>query len=320
MKYQIGTALVNGSEKVILFSQDTYLDLSLLFNWPVLKRAVALQDAEPPVSLMRMMEQWAYWRDKLPHMVAYFFAHPGEHGASIALQEEELQWLPPLLYPRKLICIGTNYTDHIAEMGGDPGRRPAHPYSFLKPPTTTLVGSGATIALPEHAQLIDWEAELAVVIGHRVRNVRGNAAMQAIAGYSVLNDVSVRDELRDWLANPSMSPIGIDWVVSKAPDGFAPMGPVITPAEFVADPQDLRLTLTVNGQIKQGSTTANMVFSVQEIVEHLATVMTLEPGDVIATGTPAGVGFARRPQEYLRSGDYMVVEVEGLGRLETYIQ
>lgn len=320
MNYQIGTALVHGSEKVVLFSQGTYLDLSMLFDWSALKNAVELQDASPPVSLMRMMEQWADWRDTLPRMVEYFFAHPEERGTSIVLREEELQWLPPLLYPRKLICIGTNYTDHIAEMGGDPDMRPAHPYSFLKPPTTTLVGSGATIALPAYAQLIDWEAELAVVIGQRVRDVRGNAAMQAVAGYSVLNDVSARDELRDRLTNPSTSPIGIDWVVSKALDGFAPMGPLITPAEFVADPRNLRLTLAVNGQIKQDSTTANMVFSVQEIVEHLASVMTLEPGDVIATGTPAGVGFARKPQEFLRSGDRMVVEVEGLGRLETYVQ
>ncbi|MBA2284473.1 MAG: fumarylacetoacetate hydrolase family protein [Ktedonobacteraceae bacterium] len=318
MNYQIGTALVNGGEKIILFSQHAYLDFSLLFNWPVLKRAVAMQDVEPPTSLMHMMEQWAYWREKLPRMVEYFFAHPEESASSIALNEEELRWLPPLLYPRKLICIGTNYTDHIAEMGGG-GRRPAHPYSFLKPPTTTLVGSGTAITLPEHARLIDWEVELAVVIGQRVHNVRGNAAMQAVAGYSVLNDVSARDDLRDWLANPIMSPVGIDWVVSKALDGFAPMGPMITPAEFVADPQDLRLTLTVNGQIKQDSTTANMVFSVQEIIEHLSTVMTLEPGDVIATGTPAGVGFARKPQEFLQSGDSMVAEVEGLGRLETYV-
>lgn len=320
MNYQIGTALVKGSEKIILFSQNTCLDFSLLCNWPVLKRSVALQDVELPVSLMSMMEQWAYWKEKLPHIVEFFFAHVAEGRPTIVLREEELRWLPPLLYPRKLICIGTNYTDHIVEMGGDPGRRPPRPYSFLKPPTTTLVGSGATIILPEHAQLIDWEVELAVIIGQRVHNVRGDAAIQAIAGYSVLNDISSRDDLRDWLANPRMSPIGIDWVISKALDGFAPMGPMITPAEFVADPQDLRLTLSVNGQIKQNSTTANMVFSVQEIIEHLATVMTLEPGDVIATGTPAGVGFARKPQEFLRSGDTMVAEVEGLGRLETYVK
>jgi 2,4-diketo-3-deoxy-L-fuconate hydrolase len=306
LKYQIGTALVNGSEKVILHSQNTYFDLDTLFS-------------DPPDSLMAMMERWLYWSEKLSHLVETIFKHEGEDAQPAALHAEEIQWLPPLLYPRKLICIGTNYFDHIAEMGGS-GRAPTHPYSFFKPPTTTLVGSGAPVTLPKHAQLIDWEVELAVVIGQRVYDVRGDVAMQAIAGYSVLNDISSRDMLRDWLADPVMSAIGLDWVVSKAYDGFAPMGPLITPAEFVSDPQQLRITMTVNGQVKQDSSTANMVFSVREIVEHLAAIMTLEPGDVIATGTPAGVGFAKRPQEFLQPGDTMIAEVEGLGRLETHVK
>lgn len=126
-----------------------------------------------------------------------------------------------------------------------------------------------------------------------------------------MNDISARD----WIAEaPS---VGIDWVMQKAFDGFAPMGPLITPAEFVPDPQRLSIRLTVNGERKQDSTTANMLFSVQEIVEHLASIMTLEPGDVIATGTPAGVGYGRKPPEALKSGDTMIVEIEGLGRLET---
>ncbi|HZO76322.1 MAG TPA: fumarylacetoacetate hydrolase family protein [Ktedonobacteraceae bacterium] len=315
MKYQIGTALVNGSEKIIIASQNTYLDLSVLFNWPVLKRELVLQDAEPPVSLLRMMEQWAYWKEKLPQIIAYLFTHMGENRAHIALQEKELQWLPPLLYPRKLICVGTNYKDHIMEMGGGTGMAlPSHPYSFLKPPGTTLIGSGAPFTLPAYAAFTDYEAELAVIIGQKARNVRGDETLRLVAGYSVFNDLSVRD----WITKPS--PVGIDWVLSKAFDGSAPMGPLITPAEFVPDPQDLHITLSVNGQMKQDSTTANMVFSVREIIEHLSTIMTLEPGDVIATGTPAGVGYARKPQEPLRSGDVIVVEIEGLGRLETHVK
>lgn len=129
--------------------------------------------------------------------------------------------------------------------------------------------------------------------------------------YSLLNDVSARD----WIAEAP--PVGIDWVMQKAFDGFAPMGPLITPAAFVHDPQHLSMTLTVNGQVKQHSTTANMIFSVREIIEHLTSIMTLEPGDVIATGTPAGVGYAKKPPEYLRAGDTMIVEIEGLGQLET---
>ena len=173
--------------------------------------------------------------------------------------------------------------------------------------------TGTPLHLPEEAKQVDWEAELAVVIGQKARHVRGEEAMECIAGYSLLNDVSARD----WIAeSPSL---GIDWVMQKAFDGFAPMGPLITPATFVADPQKLSITLTVNGQIKQSSTTANMIFSIREILEHLTSIMTLEPGDVIATGTPAGVGHGKKPPEYLQAGDTMTVEIESLGQLETPI-
>jgi 2-keto-4-pentenoate hydratase/2-oxohepta-3-ene-1,7-dioic acid hydratase in catechol pathway len=173
----------------------------------------------------------------------------------------------------------------MAEMGVT--QLPRYPYSFLKPATTTLIGTHATLYLPEQSKMVDWEAELAVVIGRRARHVRGKAAMACIAGYSILNDISARD----WMAEaPS---VGINWVMQKAFDGFAPLGPLITPAQFVADPQKLGITLTVNGEIKQRSSTARMVFSVEEIIEHLASIMTLEPGDAIATGTPAGVGYCK---------------------------
>lgn len=148
------------------------------------------------------------------------------------------------------------------------------------------------------ARMVDWEVELAVVIARRVRHVRGTAALECIAGYSILNDISARD----WLANPSF--MGFDWVMHKGFDGFAPMGPFITPAAFVPDPQALTMKLTVNGQVKQNASTALMAFSVQEIIEHLAAIMTLEPGDVIATSTPMGVGYGRRPQEFLQVGDH----------------
>ena len=215
------------------------------------------------------------------------------------------------MYPNKLICLGANYNDHNTEM--DNTKPLKFPYCFLKPPTTTLVGSGEIVHLPEYAKMIDWEVELAVVIGQKVRHVRGEAAMASIAGYSILNDISARD----WVPKEEHSYFGLDWVMSKDFDGAAPMGPFITPAEFVQAPQALTLTLAVNGQVKQHSNTASMVFSIQEIIEHLTTIMTLEPGDVIATGTPSGVGYGRKPPEFLRPGDRMVAEIEGLGRLET---
>jgi 2-keto-4-pentenoate hydratase/2-oxohepta-3-ene-1,7-dioic acid hydratase in catechol pathway len=314
LKYQIGTALVSGRATIVLYCQETYLDLHALLESSQVKQAFSLDRVDIPTSLMQMLEQWRYWKEQLPQIVEHVFAQGSANKLADRLDAAALRWLPPLMYPRKLICIGTNYWEHIAEMSGGTGKPPARPYSFFKPPTTTLIGSGTPFTLPEYARMIDWEVELAVVIGQRAYNVRGDAAMACIAGYSVFNDISARD----WNAQPTR--VGIDWVMGKAANGAAPMGPFITPVAFVEDPQNLRLTLTVNGQLKQNSSTTDMVFGVREIVEHLASIMTLEPGDVIATGTPAGVGYGRKPPELLKSGDYMIAEVEGLGRLETPVQ
>lgn len=311
MDYRIGSGVVSGKETVIVESRGSYVDLDELLNsGPEDGGDGNAGAARGGVSLMRMMDDWSYWGEKLPGLVEGAFRGtedrsgvPGEVGG------DEIGWLPPLMYPRKLICVGANYKDHLTEMGVTD--LPKYPYTFLKPATTTLLGSGQEIVLPRQAKMVDWEAELAVIIGRRARDVGGEAAMAAVAGYSVLNDVSARD----WIAQST--PMGVDWVMQKAFDGFSPMGPLITPARFVPDPQDLNIALRVNGETKQDSNTANMVFSVQEIIEHLAAIMTLEPGDVIATGTPAGVGYSAEPQQFLKPGDTMVVEIEGLGRLET---
>jgi len=313
MKYQIGSGLVSGKERIILHVQEKYVDLLAVLSDARLTEALSLYEAKP-ASLMQMMQHWPYWRAKLSAIVGYWFDSSDEVRQKSQLKADEIHWLPPLMYPNKLICLGANYRDHNAEM--DNTQAPKFPYCFLKPPTTTLVGSGETVFLPEYAKMIDWEVELAVVIGQKVRNVRGEAAMASIAGYSILNDISARD----WVSQEERSNLGLDWVMLKAFDGAAPMGPFITPAEFVQTPQAFSLTLTVNGQVKQHSNTASMIFSIQEIIEHLTTIMTLEPGDVIATGTPSGVGYGRKPPEFLRSGDRMVAEIEGLGRLETVMK
>jgi 2-keto-4-pentenoate hydratase/2-oxohepta-3-ene-1,7-dioic acid hydratase in catechol pathway len=308
-RYQLGTALLSGRERMVLSSNDRLFDLSTLLDQQPFRDSFALEGRKFPHSLLALIESWSYWKDQLPGLVAAQQEQQRTGTPFSHLEQEQITWLPPLLYPRKLICIGTNYQDHVAEMGV--AKLPRYPYSFLKPPTTTLIGSGQPLRLPEQARLVDWEAELAVVIGQRAHKVRGAEAMACIAGYSIFNDISARD----WIAEaPS---VGIDWVMQKAFDGFAPMGPFLTPATFVPDPQRLSIRLTVNGELKQDSTTANMIFSVQEIIEHLASMMTLEPGDVIATGTPAGVGFGKKPPEVLHPGDIMSVEIEDLGRLET---
>ncbi|MEO8908327.1 MAG: fumarylacetoacetate hydrolase family protein, partial [Microbacteriaceae bacterium] len=218
------------------------------------------------------------------------------------------RWLIPV-NPSKLVCIGTNYYDHLIEMGTP--TPPALPYSFLKPVSTGLTASGGRVILPPVSTMVDWEAELAVVISHAPDPAAD--IMSCIAGYTVLNDLSARDWIR------SKPEVGIDWVMMKAYDGFSPVGPLFTPAEFVADPQDLAIKLWVNGELKQDSNTSQMVFTIRAILEHLVGIMTLEPGDVIATGTPAGVGFGQRPQQFLKDDDWVSVEIEGLGRLETHM-
>jgi 2-keto-4-pentenoate hydratase/2-oxohepta-3-ene-1,7-dioic acid hydratase in catechol pathway len=309
LKYQLGTAVVSGRERIILACQEQFFDLHDLFMYGKANSALTIEGRDLPVSLFELVQDWSYWNEKLAHVVYTLLTRRSEGVFSLSLPKEDLHWLAPLLYPRKLICIGTNYLDHIAEM--EVTQRPRYPYSFLKPPTTTLIGSDAALQLPEEAKKVDWEAELAVVIGQKARHVRKEDALAYVAGYSILNDVSARD----WLAEPSS--LGIDWIMQKAFDGFAPMGPLITPATFIPDPQRLSITLTVNGQVKQHSTTANMVFSVREIIKHLSSIMTLEPGDVIATGTPAGVGHGKKPPEYLQAGAMMIVEIENLGQLKT---
>jgi 2-keto-4-pentenoate hydratase/2-oxohepta-3-ene-1,7-dioic acid hydratase in catechol pathway len=313
LKYQIGSGKISGKERIILRVQENHIDfLTLLCNGH-LRESVSLQE-NIPVSLMHMLQHWSYWKEKLPYIVAYWGDSPANEKGQSQLKADEIHWLPPLTYPNKLICLGANYSDHNAEMANT--KPPKFPYCFLKPPTTTLVGSGEIVKLPAYAKMIDWEVELAVVIGQKVHQVRGEEAMASIAGYSILNDISSRD----FVTEEYRSFFGLDWIMLKGFDGSAPMGPLITPAEFVPDPQALAISLAVNGRVKQHSNTASMIFSVQSIIEHLATVLTLEPGDVIATGTPSGVGYGRKPQEFLRSGDRMLAEIEGLGELVTEMQ
>ena len=190
---------------------------------------------------------------------------------------------------------------------------PAYPYAFFKPANTTIRGSGDAVCKPKGVNAMDWEAELAVIIGTECRDVPKADALQVIAGYANYNVLSARD----WLA--SRPPLGIDWVRHKAFDGFSPFGPYLLPARFVADPQNLPVRLSINGIVKQDTNTSRMIFGVAEIIEHLSAIMTLMPGDVIATGTGAGVGHGRRPPEYLLPGDEMRMTVGELGELVTPI-
>jgi 2-keto-4-pentenoate hydratase/2-oxohepta-3-ene-1,7-dioic acid hydratase in catechol pathway len=216
--------------------------------------------------------------------------------------------LAPIPDPQKIICIGLNYKDHAAESGTP---IPKEPVLFSKYPTA-LIGHGANIVLPRVSKKVDYEAELVIVVGKRGRPRNAEEALDFVAGYSVGHDVSARD----W----QLEKDGKQWMVGKTFDTFAPVGPVLVTADEVPDPHALPIRLRLNGRVMQESNTDQMIFRTGVILAYLAQVLTLEPGDVIFTGTPPGVGMARKPQPvWLQPGDVVEVEIEGLGLLRNSV-
>ncbi|MDA8331505.1 MAG: fumarylacetoacetate hydrolase family protein [Candidatus Dormibacteraeota bacterium] len=224
-----------------------------------------------------------------------------QNGKGLAGTMGELHLVAALPDPDKILCLGQNYSEHVAEMGS---QRPAAPNIFAKF-RNGLVGSGEPIRLPEASAQVDYEGELAVVMGRRCSRVSPDEAMGYVGGYTVMNDVSARDlQFRTG-----------QYTIGKAVDTFCPLGPGIVPAAEVEDPQRLGLVTRLNGEVMQNGNTADMLFSIAESISFISQVITLECGDVIATGTPAGVGYKRVPPRFLRPGDLIEVEVEGVGRL-----
>lgn len=217
------------------------------------------------------------------------------------LTREEVQIVSPVPRPGKIICIGLNYRDHAEESGM---AIPKSPIIFSKF-STCVVGPKQPIVIPEGSTETDYEAELAFIIGRRAQNVKSDDALNYVLGYTNFNDVSARDfQFADG-----------QWQRGKSCDTFAPMGEFIATTDEIADPQNLSIKLHLNGKTLQDSNTNQMIFGVSKLVEFLSRFITLEPGDVIATGTPPGVGFARKPPVYLKNGDTVEVEIEGLGKL-----
>ena len=215
--------------------------------------------------------------------------------------------LAPIPRPGKVICIGLNYRDHAVESGQP---IPTEPICFSKF-SSAVIGPETPIQLPKVAHKVDYEAELVVVIGKRGKNISCADAMSYIAGYTVGNDVSARD----WqIGRP-----GGQWLMGKTPDTFAPLGPHLVTCDEVADPHQLQIQLRLNGETLQNSNTKELIFKLDELIAHLSQIITLEPGDVIFTGTPPGVGAARKPPIFLKPGDVTEVEIAGLGVLKNSV-
>jgi 2-keto-4-pentenoate hydratase/2-oxohepta-3-ene-1,7-dioic acid hydratase in catechol pathway len=222
-------------------------------------------------------------------------------GETAALELADITLQAPIPCPGKIICVGLNYRDHAAESNMP---IPDYPTIFSKY-ANSVIGPGEPIVLPKVSSRIDYEGELGVVIGRRGRHIPKTEALDAVAGYLAFNDVSARDfQMRT-----------SQWTIGKTFDTFAPMGPALVTADEILDPHNLDLRVTVSGEVLQSSNTRHLIFPIPELIAYLSQVMTLDPGDVIATGTPSGVGFARRPPRFLQPGDEVRIEIEGLGAL-----
>ena len=238
---------------------------------------------------------------------------PENFFEEISYEMEEVTILAPIEKPRKnIIGIGLNYTEHVAESArtlDTTGKLPQKPIIFSKPPTTVTATNTNIIKNTKLTSQLDWEVELAVVIGKKGKYVSNADAMDYVFGYTVINDISARDCRREG-----------QWIVSKGQDTFAPMGPYLVTKDEIENPHNLNLSLKVNGVEKQNSNTQFLLFNINDLIEDLSIVFTLEPGDIIATGTPSGVGAGRDPQEWMYDGDVVEATVEGIGTIVNTIK
>lgn len=239
--------------------------------------------------------------DPGPLGVASLFPTGGPVRGTSLFKPEEVQFCAPVPRPPKIICVGLNYRDHAAETNQP---LPKTPVLFNKY-ARAVIGPQEPIVLPQVSEQVDYEAELVVVIGREGKHIPEELAMEYVAGYTILNDVSARDLQME----------SGQWMKGKTCDTFAPMGPWLVTKDEIPDPHGLKIGLRLNGQVMQAGHTGEMIFKIPRLISYLSHLFTLEVGDIIATGTPAGVGFTRQPPVFLRAGDVVEVEIEGIGVL-----
>jgi len=268
-------------------------------------------------SVLGVLEDWSRAR-RLLAQGSKRIASGKTRGKGVPVARTRL--LAPVLYPGAVYCAGANYTDHMAEMARAQGQTPGptmkelgeKPWHFVKTSRSSIVGPGAKVKLPVYSQMVDWEVELAAAIGKVARDVPVERALEYVAGYTIANDLSARDVMRRD-KNPAASPFHYDWLSQKCFDGSCPLGPWIVPSDELPDPQSLGLKLWVNDKLMQDSSTSRMIFDTAEQIAMLSSRVTLQPGDLILTGTPAGVGMPRRV--FLKPGDSVKLWIEGIGEL-----
>lgn len=297
--FRLGAISRDGRARPVVVVEDRLIDVEDAIS----AHGIQAPEVEGRLDVLPMLDDWDNWLPVLRRIAEIDGPSTSAQGA---------RFLAPIRFPRKLLMAGANYSDHIKEMGAElPDKTKAGPYFFQKPPTTSIIAPGEAVIVPRGVNQPDWESELVAIVGRKARNVPTDQAMDYVAGYTVLNDISARDRQsrRDWYG-----PFAFDWMLGKGFESFAPMGPTITPREFVPDPHSLRITCSVNDEMMQDGNTRDMIFNIPEQVAYLSGIFTLEPGDCISTGTPAGVG---RPRGiFLQHGDRVASEVESVCRLD----
>ncbi|GAB7386993.1 hypothetical protein BSNK01_08290 [Bacillaceae bacterium] len=306
------TFVFNGLERVGALAADRVIDLNAGCAALLAEKGepspYLLAQALVPPEMNSFLQRGEDALNRAREVVA--FAGDGEksgpNGEKIVYPLGEVKLKAPVPRPGKIVCVGLNYIDHCEETGM---AVPKSPVIFAKY-GNAVIGPEEAILLPVNSQQVDYEAELAFVIGKRAKKVKKEEAMNYVAGYTIVNDVSARDlQLGDG-----------QWVRGKTPDTFAPMGPVLVTKDEIDDPHNLDIKLRLNGETMQDSNTRNLIFDIPSILSFLSQSMTFEPGDVIATGTPPGVGMSRTPQVWLKPGDEVVVAIEKIGELRNTVR
>jgi 2,4-diketo-3-deoxy-L-fuconate hydrolase len=335
--YRLATFSYRGHEYTGIEIAGCLIDLGLGYEY--YKERVGQRDffkAKHGYAMLDVLEEWDLFLDVFEKMAAFYQGILGREGSkpSFAYRPDEVKLLPPVVYPNKILNAGSNFYDHALEMGAARPVKEGHePYFFYKGSRHTLIGHGDKIRLTPRSEHTDWEAELAVIIGRYAKNVPVEHALEYVAGYTCYNDISARDRMirKD-------ETFDYDWFANKGNDTFAPIGPYLVPRPFIKDPQNLSIRCYVSGELMQDTNTNQMVWSVAELIAAASSVTTLSPGDVIATGTGAGVGMAKGikvnhgeigkvfahmyagKSRLLRPGDIVKVEIEGIGSLENGVE
>lgn len=307
LHYKLGSFAHQGEARVGVIVDHTVYDLA------------AATGHQADASMMSLLSDWTAAQRRIQSAV--------ENAPALGLKglaASDLQWLAPLPVPGTVFCAGANYADHVAEMAKvfnmepdpDPHTLGLRSWHFIKN-SRCVIGPDAAIEIPAGSQKVDWEAELAVVIGIKTRNIPVERALDCVAGYTIANDLSARDlSRRNGIA--VHSPFRFDWLAHKCFETSCPLGPWIVPAAQISNPQNLAISLSVNGEFKQNSNTGQMIFTIAEQIADLSFRMTLWPGDVILTGTPAGVGSAWG--QFLKSGDKIAVQIGEIGELNNIVR